>query len=412
MLAVGSSGLNWMTLRRTFGLPLQPGAPSQRKSQHRYSAKSGEGCRPNISGGRSSYGGGCCLTECTSMHPRGNPKKNSMLCSLTRPPDATAQTLMTRKGIVGLESGRSKHGGRLAKIGWHSLKNKVYRLSMTSRRYWRRFQTRTQQHGRKLMHSWRIVQKGGRRERVRINSSVDVFQTLETRLGIKVLILIWLISAHGQRGELLLGGRESLRGWEGRVCFTCFTQFANFPGHSAWLGAWRVCGCCLVVGFVFRLFFFSGKFVFTINSSGWPTMSRTSPAMQEKKKEKNYSQSFPTRHHLGWSWIGFCHPFINFSNQFFPARHHVGWSWIELLSFVKSFHFIYFFSRSPPLRLVLVWIFFGTSFFFIFCISTTIEVGPGPKFLTKFIFNFKPSNLIYFLYLSRLPPLRLVLDLV
>ena len=269
--------------RRTFGLPLQPGAPSQRKSQHRYSAKSGEGCRPNISGGRSSYGGGCCLTECTSMHPRGNPKKNSMLCSLTRPPDATAQTLMTRKGIVGLESRRSKHGGRLAKIGWHSLKNKVYRLSMTSRRYWRRFQTRTQQHSRKLMHSWRIVQKGGRRERVRINSSVDVFQTLETRLGIKVLILIWLISEHGQRGELLLGGREPLRGWEGRVCFACFTQFANFPGLSAWLGAWRVCGCCLLVGFVFRLFFFSGKFVFTINSSGWPTMSRTSPAMQEKK---------------------------------------------------------------------------------------------------------------------------------
>ena len=78
---------------------------------------------------------GCCLTECTSMHPRGNPKKNSMLCSLTRPPDATAQTLTTRKGIVGLESRRSKHGGRLAKIGWHSLKNKVYRLSMISRRY-------------------------------------------------------------------------------------------------------------------------------------------------------------------------------------------------------------------------------------------------------------------------------------
>ena len=48
--------------RRTFGLPLQPGALSQRKSQRRHSAKSGKGCRPSISGGRSSYGGGCCLT--------------------------------------------------------------------------------------------------------------------------------------------------------------------------------------------------------------------------------------------------------------------------------------------------------------------------------------------------------------
>ena len=65
--------------------------------------------------------------------PTGNPKKNSMLCSLTRPPDATAQTLMKRKSIVGLESRRSKHGGIYAKTGWHSLKTKVNRLSMTSR---------------------------------------------------------------------------------------------------------------------------------------------------------------------------------------------------------------------------------------------------------------------------------------
>ena len=36
--------------------------------------------------------------------PTKNPKKNSMLCSLTRPPNATAQTLMKRKGIVELES--------------------------------------------------------------------------------------------------------------------------------------------------------------------------------------------------------------------------------------------------------------------------------------------------------------------
>ena len=39
------------------------------------------------------------------------------------------------KGIVGLELRRSKHGGRLAEIGWHSLKHNVYRLPMTSRRY-------------------------------------------------------------------------------------------------------------------------------------------------------------------------------------------------------------------------------------------------------------------------------------
>ena len=53
---------------------------------------------------------------------------SSMLCSLTRPPDTTAQTLMKRKSIVGLESKRSKHGGRDVKIGWHTIKITVNRL--------------------------------------------------------------------------------------------------------------------------------------------------------------------------------------------------------------------------------------------------------------------------------------------
>ena len=63
------------------------------------------------------------------------------------------------------------------------------------------------------MHSWRIVQKGGRLERVRINSSDDVWsQTLEeTRLSIQVQILIWPTSEHGQRGGLLHGGRVDKR---------------------------------------------------------------------------------------------------------------------------------------------------------------------------------------------------------
>ena len=47
--------------------------------------------------------------------------------------DATAQTHMKRKSIVGLESKKSRHGGRNARIGWHTLKNKVNLLSLTSR---------------------------------------------------------------------------------------------------------------------------------------------------------------------------------------------------------------------------------------------------------------------------------------
>ena len=119
--------------RRTYGLPLQLGVLSQRRSQNRSSAKSGAGCRPSICGWWSSYGGGCLLTECTSKPPPGSPKKNPMLCSSTGPPDATAQTHMKRKSIVVLESKKSRHGGRNVRIGWHTLKNKVNRLSLTSR---------------------------------------------------------------------------------------------------------------------------------------------------------------------------------------------------------------------------------------------------------------------------------------
>ena len=106
--------------RRTYGLPLQPGVLSLKSSQRRHSAKRGAGCRPSICGWMSNYGGGCLLTECTSKPPLGSPKKTSINCCLTGLPDATAQTHTKRKGIVGLESKKFKHGGSNAKIGWHN----------------------------------------------------------------------------------------------------------------------------------------------------------------------------------------------------------------------------------------------------------------------------------------------------
>ena len=82
---------------------------------------------------RLSCGGGCLLTDCTPKPALGSPKKNSMLCFLTGPPGATAQTRMKKNPIVVLQSKKSKHGGSNAKSGWHTLKNKVSRLSSTSR---------------------------------------------------------------------------------------------------------------------------------------------------------------------------------------------------------------------------------------------------------------------------------------
>ena len=54
----------------------------------------------------------------------------------------TAQTLMMKRSIVGLDSERFKHGGKHVKIGWHATKRTVNRSSMTSRSCWRHYLTR------------------------------------------------------------------------------------------------------------------------------------------------------------------------------------------------------------------------------------------------------------------------------
>ena len=81
-------------------------------------------------------------------------------------------------------------------------------------------------------------------------------------------------------GQYYLAEENSWGAWEGRGRFTCFTFFANFPGSLPGLVLWALPCCVFVlVGFCFRGNLFS---IFT-HSSCWPTMSRTSTAMQEKK---------------------------------------------------------------------------------------------------------------------------------
>ena len=65
----------------------------------------------------------------------------------------------------------------------------------------------------------------------------------ETRLGILVQTLIWKTSKHGQRGAILLGGRELVRGLRGTRTFHLFHLVCKFPWIFAWFG---FCGCCLV----------------------------------------------------------------------------------------------------------------------------------------------------------------------
>ena len=107
-------------------------------------------------------------------------------------------------------------------------------------------------------------QKDGRLKMARIDSNGDVYQMFETRLGILVQTLIWKTSKHGQRGAILLGGRELVRGLRGTRTFHLFHLVCKFPWIFAWFGflwvllfGWCVCSCWLLL---------SGKFDFFLHS--------------------------------------------------------------------------------------------------------------------------------------------------
>ena len=86
----------------------------------------------------------------------------------------------------------------------------------------------------------------------RIGSKGDVYQMFETRLGILVQTLIWETSKNGQRGAILLGGRELVRGLRGTRTFHLFHLFCKFPWISAWFGFVGVGLLCVCFGFCFR----------------------------------------------------------------------------------------------------------------------------------------------------------------
>ena len=94
----------------------------------------------------------------------------------------------------------------------------------------------------------------------------------------------------GQCGGVLHGGREHLRGWEGRVCFTWFHLVCKFPWLFAWLSPWLVCVCvccfCCLFGWVGCWFLSLGKFVFNYRLT--PVVDRPSLALvrQCRKKKK------------------------------------------------------------------------------------------------------------------------------
>ena len=123
----------------------------------------------------------------------------------------------------------------------------------------------------------------------------------ETRLGILVQTLIWETSKHGQRGAILLGGRELVRGLRGTRTFHLFHLVCKFPWIFAWFG---FCGCCFVwLVCLFLLAFAFGEICFL--SSLIPVVDRQCLALVRQCRKKTElgpllsHQDKPWRDHFG-----------------------------------------------------------------------------------------------------------------
>ena len=136
----------------------------------------------------------------------------------------------------------------------------------------------------------------------------------------------------GNVGQYYLAEENSWGAWEGRGRFTCFTFSANFPGSLPGLVLWALVCCVFVLfGFCFR----GNLFSFFTHSSCWPTMSRTSTAMQEKKRKKKEAARENERPTRVWEWR------LRLQSCWLPYIHQLDWLCNNLCcsssSFVPSF---------------------------------------------------------------------------
>ena len=217
------TGLTSCCRKRTYGLPLLPGTLSQRRFPKRPFVKNDADCRPSIYGWRSSWAGMCWLTGCTQR-----PRLGSLQAFRGKEEDARAEV-------------------------------EAYMEYCAKR--WQTREGTYQLKRRRLLPDVRDPPEQG-------NAGVDMKD-------------IWTL--HGWNGWLLHGGRDAMRGWEGRDMFHPFL-FCEFS--LAVLVGVGLCCVCLFVCFVLVL---PVKILHSISvshllriSSSWPTMSRARSAMQEK----------------------------------------------------------------------------------------------------------------------------------
>ena len=115
----------------------------------------------------------------------------------------------------------------------------------------------------------------------------------ETRLGILVQTLIWETSKHGQRGAILLGGRELVRGLRGTRTFHLFHLFYKFPWIFAWFGFVGVAlfACLFLLAFAFGEICFLSSPIPVVDRQCLALVRQCRKKKGKKKKEKKSGRS-------------------------------------------------------------------------------------------------------------------------
>ena len=139
------------------------------------------------------------------------------------------------------------------------------------------------------MHLWRIVQKGGRLRRARINSRDDVCcQTLEILLSIQEQTLIWLTFNYRTTWRSTTRWTRTFEGRRGARMFHLVSlslQFSLTVCLALALACVCVGCCCCLFGWVGFWFLSLGKFV--LNHKLTPVVDRPSLALVRQCRKKN-----------------------------------------------------------------------------------------------------------------------------
>ena len=164
----------------------------------------------------------CCPTGCTQWPLLGSHVRNYMSCysPCCRAARGSQRNPYEEKAYRGRAHREVQaFGGSNAKRGCCITNANVRHWSWTLKAFCMHSGASKRMFVLRLMHIWNIAQSGGKQERALTSSSDDdSCRMWETRLSKKMLKWTWRTSdlIHGWHGGLLHGGRDAMRGWEGR----------------------------------------------------------------------------------------------------------------------------------------------------------------------------------------------------